>query len=127
MHRQQRGVTMIGWVFLLAPVALVGYAGIRLAPMFINYGKVARTMEQVASQSRSDDTLNANLIRIALEKRLDIEGIEFPDVKDFAIRKDGPAWVIDCNYEDTQPYLSNVSLLVTFRKTVRIGRAPSAE
>ena len=30
--RKQRGVTMIGWVFLLAPMAIVLYAGIRVVP-----------------------------------------------------------------------------------------------
>ena len=32
MMRKQRGVTMIGWIFLLIPVAIVLYAGIRVGP-----------------------------------------------------------------------------------------------
>jgi hypothetical protein len=35
--RKQRGVTTIGWIFLLAPVAVVLYAGIRVAPEYLNY------------------------------------------------------------------------------------------
>ena len=38
--RKQRGVTMIGWIFLLVPVAIVLYAGIRVGPEYLNYYKV---------------------------------------------------------------------------------------
>ena len=51
MHRncsfrsRQRGVTFLGWMFLLIPLAMVVYAGIRLAPMYLNYMRVARSVE----------------------------------------------------------------------------------
>lgn len=124
MHRQQRGITMIGWLFLLIPIAVVGYAGIRLVPMYLNYTKVARTLDQVADESRADQSVSATMIRSAIEKRLDIESVDFPATKDFVIRRDGQSWVIEVGYEDTAPFISNISLLVAFRKAVRIGQAP---
>ena len=45
MMRKQRGVTMIGWIFLLVPVAIVLYAGIRVAPEYLNYYKVVTAHE----------------------------------------------------------------------------------
>ena len=45
MMRRQRGVTMIGWIFLLIPVALVLYAGIRVGPEYLNYYKVVHGNE----------------------------------------------------------------------------------
>ena len=39
---RQRGITFIGWLFLLMPVAIVVYGGIRLAPVYLNYMKVAK-------------------------------------------------------------------------------------
>jgi len=118
-QRKQRGVTMIGWIFLLIPMAIVLYAGIRLAPIYLNYGKVVRTMERTAQETSGTDPLAA--VKAALEKRLDIEIIEFPDTKDFVIRRDGQAWVIDVSYEDSVPIVGNISLVATFQKTVRIG------
>jgi hypothetical protein len=122
MHRQQRGVTMIGWLFLLIPVAIVGYAGIRLLPMYLNYFNVVRSMDQLAQESRPDDS--AQGLRFALEKRLDIEAVTFPDSKDFTIRRDGQSWVMQVDYEDAVPLISNVSLLAKFSKSVRLGKAP---
>jgi len=122
MHRTQRGVTFIGWLFLLVPMALVGYAGIRLAPIYLNYSKVVRSMDQIAQESRPDDS--AQVLRAGLEKRLDIEGMTFPDVKDFVIRRDGQSWVMEIEYEDGAPLLANVSITAKFSKSVRLGKAP---
>ena len=47
MRKSQRGITMIGWILMLVPIAIVGYASIRLAPIYRNYLKVAKTVEQV--------------------------------------------------------------------------------
>jgi hypothetical protein len=122
MRKTQRGITFIGWLFLLIPIAIVGYAGLRLAPVYMNYGKIARAMEQTAQEARTSDP--ANIIRASLEKRLDIEGIEFPNARDFTIRRDGQAWIMEIEYEDGAPLLSNVSLNAKFNKSVRLGRAP---
>lgn len=123
MLRKQRGVTMIGWICLLIPIAICGYAGLRLAPKYMTYGKVARAMEQTAKES-SGETAQA-LIRASLEKRLDIEIIEFPDTKDFTLRREGQSWVLEISYEDPVPFFGNVELVPKFEKSVRIGTAPT--
>src|SRR3569833_2094784 len=79
MKRTQRGVTMIGWIVLLIPVAIVGYTGIRLVPVYLNYAKISRAMTQLTQELRNSDTQQS--IFFALDKRLDIEQVEFPNVK----------------------------------------------
>ena len=49
-RRYQRGITFIGWLFLLTPVALCVYVGIRITPMYLNYMKVTHTLEQVKTE-----------------------------------------------------------------------------
>ena len=122
MKRTQRGVTMIGWIVLLIPVAIVGYSGIRLVPIYLNYTKIARAMSQLAQESRGSDTQQN--IRFGLEKRLDIEQVSFPDAKDFTIRREGQSWMLEIEYEDGAPLMSNVSLTAKFKKSVRIGDKP---
>jgi hypothetical protein len=121
MHRTQRGVTALGWVVLLIPVAIVLYAGIRIAPVYLNYTKVARSMSQAADQLKAEENLTPNLIRGALGKRFDIESIEYPSVKDIAVLRTEGHWSMQAQYEDLAPLFSNVSLLVKFDKTVLIG------
>ena len=120
MYSKQRGVTLIGWIFLLIPIAILGYAGIRLAPVYLNYMKVSRSMNQLVSDMHSNDTSSAAVIRISLEKHLDTESVDYPAVKDFDIRRDGAVWIVQTTYDETAPLFSNISLVVSFDKTVQI-------
>ncbi len=123
MIRRQRGVTLIGWLFLLIPVALVGYIGIRLVPIYLNYMRVAHSVEQSAVELKSDDagTLTPLLIRATIYKHFDIESITFPDVKDLSVTRDGSGWTIEAKYEDTAPIFGNISVIVDFDKVGKIG------
>jgi hypothetical protein len=120
MHTKQRGVTLIGWLFLLLPIAIVGYAGIRLAPLYLNYMKVAHSMDQIASELHAEDTPNVATIRTALGKHLDIQSVTYPDLKDFEVRRDGSVWIIQSTYDETAPLFSDIALVVSFDKTVQI-------
>jgi len=120
MRRNQRGVTAIGWLFLLAPLAVVGYAGIRLAPVYLNYTKVDRSLEQTATAFQDDQSVTALDIRKSVEKRFDFEGINYPTLKEVAIRRDGKTWIVQAAYEDVAPLFANVSLLVTFDRSVEV-------
>jgi hypothetical protein len=124
MRRKQRGITFIGWIFLLVPIAIVGYGLIRLVPIYLNYSRVARSLHQVVQEANGDDSVNLAAIRVAIEKRLDVEGVEFPDPKDFTVTKDGQSFVVGVEYEETAPFISNVQLLVRFSKSERVGKAP---
>jgi Domain of unknown function (DUF4845) len=120
MHSKQRGVTLIGWLFLLIPVAILLYACIRLAPVYLNYMKVSRSMNQLVSEMHSNETSSAGVIRTSLEKHLDVESVDYPAIKDFEIRRDGSVWIVQTSYEESAPLFSNISLVVAFDKTVQI-------
>ncbi len=112
----QRGVTLIGWLFLLVPVALVVYGGIRLAPIYLNYMRVAKAIAQTASEAHGVETTNAQSLRVALAKHFDIEGITKPEVREIDIHRENDHWVAIADYEDLAPLIGNVSLLVQFHK-----------
>src|SRR5882724_2623060 len=52
MRNRQQGITSIGWLVLLAPFAIVLYAGIRLAPLYLNYMKVVREIGRASCRER---------------------------------------------------------------------------
>ena len=123
MIRRQRGVTFIGWLFLLTPLAIVGYIGIRLVPIYLNYMRVAHSVEQSAVELKTDDVaaLTPLLIRATISKHFDIESISFPDVKDLAVTRDGSGWTIEAKFEDTAPLFGNIALVIDFDKVGKIG------
>jgi hypothetical protein len=122
MRSKQTGITLIGWIILLIPFAICGYAGIRLTPVYLNYMKVARTLEQVKSEFKGGESAaSATTIRTAVEKHLNIESVDYPDVKDIKITRDGRSWIINAAYDDQAPLFSNLFILVTFDKSVTLG------
>jgi hypothetical protein len=121
MHTKQRGVTLIGWIFLLIPLAILVYAGIRLAPVYLNYMKVARTLDQVKSEFKPGDAGNRQAIVTSIERHFNIESVDYPTVKDLKISRDGQSWIVEAAYDDQAPLFSNMFILVTFDKQVALG------
>jgi hypothetical protein len=120
MTRRQRGVTTIGWIFLLAPVALVLYAGIRVGPEYLNYYKVITAMNETASQLKGNEAITPKDILNPLEKRFDVGYIDSPTIQEMQVKKGAKGWEIIADYEKTAPLFGNLYLLMEFKKTVVI-------
>jgi hypothetical protein len=120
MRSSQRGVTFIGWLFLLIPVALLVYVGIRLTPLYLNYVRVARSLQQTAQQFQDGGAITPQSVRNTLDKRFDIESIEYPTAKDIDIHREGEGWVMIADYTGEAPLFANISLVVDFHKEVEL-------
>jgi len=119
MRNRQRGVTAIGWLFLLTPVAIVVYAAIRAAPVYLNYMKVVKAMDQAGNELKGG--ANPQSIRSTIDKHFEIDMVDYPTTKDMKITKDGGSWIVESQYDDEAPLFANLSLHVTFDKVVKIG------
>jgi len=120
MHRQ-RGVTMIGWIFLLIPMAIVLYAGIRVGPDYYGYYKVVQAMELTASELKGSEALTPTAILTPLEKRFDVGYIDQINAKqDVVVTKGDKGWDMTAEYEVERPLFGNLFLLMKFKKTVVI-------
>lgn len=119
MRRHQRGITTLGWLILLIPVAIVFYAGVRLTPVYLNYMKVTHTLEQVVTEV-PNDTATADSIRNSIGKHFDVESVDYPDVKDLKVTRLNSVWQIEANYDDQAPLFANIFILVTFDKIVKL-------
>lgn len=124
--RNQRGVTMIGWIFLLIPMALVFYAALISGPVYFDYYKVITAMKETASKLKSDDTLSVQAIRGALEKRFDTGYIDDPTLDDIEIKKVDKGWQMTANYERTKKLFGNFHVTMTFDKSILIGKDAAA-
>ena len=120
MRNSQRGVTFIGWVFLLIPLALVIYMAIRVTPVYLTYLSVTKIMDQTAKDVPDGATVNPAELRVSIDKRLNIEGINTPTAKEIDIHREGDGWVAIADYEEVAPLFGNVSLLLQFHKQVKL-------
>lgn len=119
MQKHQHGMTFIGMLCILALAGVIVYAGVRLTPVYLNYMKIARTMESVASEVKGDNPDPA-AIRNLIDRHFNIEDPSVVTVKDIEITKDADGVEMHVVYDDTVPYVANVSLSVHFDKTVKV-------
>jgi hypothetical protein len=120
MRQHQKGITFIGWLFLLVPIAIVGYSALRLAPIYLNYMKVSKVLEQTAAEYKGEAQINQTAVRNSLAKRFDIDSITYPEVTTVTVARDGDKWVVEANYEDVVKLFANISLLLHFDKRVAV-------
>jgi Domain of unknown function (DUF4845) len=119
MQKHQHGMTFIGLLCILALAGVVVYAGIRLAPIYLNYMKIARTLDAVASEVKGDNP-DPQAIRNLIDRHFNIEDPSSVTVKDIEITKNEDGVEMHVAYDDSVPYVANVSLSVHFDKTVKV-------
>ena len=119
MQGRQRGMTFIGLLCILALVGTIGYAGLRLVPLYLNYMKVARSMDATAADAKGENP-DPGALRNSLERHWEIEDITGVDYKDVEVVKDAGGIALHVAYDDSAPYIANVSLAVHFDKTVKV-------
>jgi hypothetical protein len=119
MRRRQLGMTFIGLLCILALVGVIVYAGIRLVPLYLNYMNIAHTMDTVATEFKGENP-DPGGIRRSLERHWEITTISSVDSKDIEISKSDSGVTMHVAYDDSVPYLANVSLSVHFDKTVTV-------
>jgi Tfp pilus assembly major pilin PilA len=119
MRNHQQGMTFIGLLCILAMAGVIVYAGIRLLPLYLNYMKIARTMESVATEVKGDNP-DPQAIRNLIDRHFNIEDPSVVAVKDIEITRDDGGVQMHVAYDDSVPYVANVSLSVHFEKTVTV-------
>jgi hypothetical protein len=119
MRSRQRGATFLGMVVIIAILGFALYAAIRLTPLYLEYIAVARALEQTAKENSG--ATSPQTLRNALDRRWTIETIDSIQPKDIEIKKAGSGFTMRAWYRAEAPFISNVSLVADFDKTVRVG------
>jgi hypothetical protein len=119
VRQRQLGMTFIGLLCILVLVGAIGYAGVRLVPVYLNYMKLARTMESAATEFKGESA-DLSGVRKSLDRHWAIEDITAVNQKDIEITKDDNGLTLHVAYDDAVPYIANVSLSVHFDKTVKV-------
>ncbi|MGZ8980998.1 MAG: DUF4845 domain-containing protein [Burkholderiaceae bacterium] len=110
---RQRGLSLIGLIFVgLIVVALLAL-GFRIVPAVIEYIAIERAVQKVKNESTVRD------IQAAFERHRTIDDITSITSKDLDITKEGDKVVVSYAYQKKIPILDNVSLVIDFAGTTR--------
>ena len=123
MRNRQQGMTAIGMLALAAILGLVGFAALRLTPIYLEHMKVLQILSDVKVELDGLETSLARL-RASIGYRLNIESVYGLKVKDFKITKTsvGGGYVVQAKYDRRTNYVANIYLLAEFDDTVEILR-----
>lgn len=122
MRSRQLGMTFMGFVVLAVVVGGWVYAGIRLTPMYLNYMRIASSLEKVRDEYSANQGANPQVIRASLARYFNIEGIDESRYghKDVIIKREGDVWKVQAQYDDKVRFVSNVYLMIAVDKVVEI-------
>jgi len=112
-------MTFIGLLCILALAGVVVYAGIRLIPLYLNYMKIAKIMDATATEVSGDNPDPGEMRRI-IERHWTVDDPTGIDAKEIEITKDEGGVQMHVAYDDSVPYVGNLSLSVHFDKTVKV-------
>jgi len=112
---------MLGIIVVVIVVGAWVYAGIRLVPKYLEYMKIASTLEKVSDEYANNPGSTELMLRKAVERHFDIEMVDVITSNDIDISKEGGVFTMRAAYDDTVPLAGNVSFLVEFDKSVEVA------
>jgi hypothetical protein len=121
-HVTQKGITMIGFAFLLGIVGFFAYAAMKLIPAYTEYFGVVKSMKKLQTEPDIEH-MTIDLIRAKLNVQFDLQYVDEKHVPPNAMQ------LITANgqrslriaYDVDLPFIYNVDLLVHFDKTVDLS------
>lgn len=121
MKRTQRGMTLIGFIVVLAVVGLFVYVGMKLVPMYSEFYAVKQAMKQVAAEPGVANKAPKE-IADTFFRRLYISYAENVKNENVKIERGDRGWVMTVEYEVRRPLIANLDVVGKFKATENLVR-----
>ena len=122
MRKRQQGISIIGFLILLAVVGFFAYAAMLLIPAYTEYFGVVKAMKALADEAGAE-TMPIEQIRSKLDFNFNLQYVGDKTVPPSAIKLNtqGGGRILQVAYDKEIPFLYNVSLLVHFEHAENLG------
>ena len=111
MRRDQRGISMIGFLFTAAVLLIVALLAFRMIPSYIEYYTVQKALQDAIAETREP---NVATIRKFVERKLSADYVDSVSSSDVQVTRSGNVITASVNWEKKLPLVHNVSLLMEF-------------
>ncbi len=122
MKHKQKGMTLIGWIGTIAIVLLLALAAIRLAPVYLQYFRIADVIRKAPIEFQNQNDITPQKIVSYLEKRFDVEAVTVIGAKDVKIKRQNDNYLVTADYDHKVPFLANINFLVEFDTESKVRR-----
>ncbi len=124
MHPQQRGLTMIGFLFVAVMLIIVAMLAMKLVPAYIEFFSVKKILATMGQESDLRSKTNAD-IRNDFIKRANVGYVTVVKPEDLSIDRRGGTPVVSAEYQFRTKLVGNVSLVVDFSASSDPRAAPA--
>ena len=111
-QRQQRGLTIIGFLMVAVVVGIFVVVGARMVPAYIEYYSVQKSIEKSLNDARDPSAIGD--VRRSFEKYLATDYINSVRASDLEMTKDGNQTTVSVAWTRILPLVGNVSLYIEF-------------
>jgi len=126
MRNSQRGITLLGFIIVLAVVGLFAYVGMKLFPMYSEYYSVRSAMKGLANEPGIGNT-DPRKIQDLFFRRLYISYSENVKPEHVKIKRVGTGWQMDVKYEVRKPLIGNLDVVGKFESTQMLTRTGAVD
>ena len=124
MQNQQRGLTMIGFLFVAFVLVMVAMLGMKLIPAYIEFYSVKKILATMGQESDLKSKSNKE-IREGFSNRANVGYVTVVKPEDLSIDRHGGVPVISVEYEFRTKVVGNISLVVDFSASSDPNAAPA--
>lgn len=121
MKHKQRGMTLIGFVIVLAVAGLFIYVGMKLIPMYTEFYSVKKALAAMANEDGIANKSAAD-VRRSLEKRLSLSYAGTIKREHVKIERQGPGWMVTIAYENRRELIANLDVVGKFHAQKELVR-----
>jgi len=116
MKRKQSGLSLIGFLVVLAVVGFAAYIGMKLFPMYQEYYSVQSAMKGLANEPGVAD-MDPAKVQDLFFRRLYINYSENVKPQNVKFERTDGGWRMRVNYEVRKPLVGNLDVVGRFDKT----------
>ena len=124
MQRNNRGLTLIGFLVVLCVAGFFAYLAMRLLPMYVEYFGVVKAMEAVKNEPGASQK-SLEEIRRDLSAKFDTQYVDDNSVPPQAIsvRREAGGATLRIAYEKRVNFMYNIDIVGVFDKSVILRNA----
>ena len=126
MKRNQSGLTLIGFVIVLAVVGVFAYCGMKLFPMYSEFYSVKQALKGLAAEPGIANTDPAK-VKDLLFRRLYVSYAENVKPNNVKVTRDGQGYVVTVQYEVRRELIGNLDVVGKFEASEDLLRSGAVE
>lgn len=119
LGNRQRGMGLWGVIFILFLIGFTAFTTLKLFPVYMEDFTIESSLESI-EQDAAAEYRGVISVREAVRKRLSVNNVKVLKSDDIGVVREGEYYYIDIKYDVTIPFISNVSLLVSFEHSASV-------